>query len=131
MSTGVEFFLAPLEHLLGFCQRERHHKEDMAVKAEEKRQDALQAMHLALTTTRKYQDAQPNGVDRDKQIELSDLWATAAIKSRTYIGDATPWNMDKAKYWLEQFKRSDKELQEEGLDLASVETRINELIRQH
>jgi hypothetical protein len=130
MSTGLEIFLSPLEHLLGFMQRERHHKEDMAVKAEEKRQEALSAMHLALVTTQRYQDEQPAGVDREKQLELSGLWADAAIKSRSFIEDATPWNMDKAEYWFRKFKYSDEELRERRLDLAAVQERIDELIRQ-
>ena len=111
-------------------QRERHHKEDMAAKSEQKRQEALKAMRLALTTTHKYQEAQPDGVDREKQIELSELWADAAIKSRTFIEGATPWFLEKADYWLGKFKCSYEELREKGLDLASVQRRIDELIKQ-
>jgi len=84
--TDLAVLLVPLQGLLGLFQRERHHNEDEERRAEAERQEALKAMYLALVTTRRYIEAQPEGVDREKQLELSNLWATAAIKSRLLSG---------------------------------------------
>jgi hypothetical protein len=82
-----------------------------------------------------YQDAQPNGVDRDKHLELSQLWNTAAIKSRFYLNQKgsdseQAWMLDKAAYWLKQINWSDEEAIRRGIDLDSVEQRIRTLIEQ-
>ena len=108
--------LPALGNLLGFFQKDQQHADDRNMNLEEKRQDALQAMYAALVTTHRYQDAQPNGVDREKQLELSQLWANAAIKSRAYLQE-NPWMMDKAQYWLDQIKWSDENVKSRGIDL--------------
>jgi hypothetical protein len=127
--------LPALGNLLGFFQKDQQHSDDRNFKLEEKRQDALQAMYAALVTTRRYQGGQPNGVDREKQLELSQLWATAAIKSRAYLQEnegqfQEPWMMDKAQYWLDQIKWSDEKVKSRGIDLNTVEMRIRTLIEQ-
>lgn len=127
--------LGPLQGLLGFFQNERHYKEEKETKNEAKRQEALQAMYLALTTTHRYLEAQPMGVDRDRQLELSNLWATAAIKSRVYLSNAKhrmpePWMLEKAQYWLDKIKWPEQKVRDIGIDLATVEQRIRELIAQ-
>jgi hypothetical protein len=125
--------LPALGNLLNFFQKDQQHAEDRNLHLEDKRQDALKAMYTALITTHRYQDAQPNGVNRDKQLELSDLWATAAIKSRVYLQEKgsqfqEPWMMDKAQYWLDQIKWSDEKVTERGIDLETVGERIRTLI---
>ena len=127
--------LPALGNLLNFFQKDEQHAKDQNLHLEEKRQDALQAMYAALITTHRYQDAQPNGVERDKQLELAQLWATAAIKSRVYLQEKgpqfqEPWMMDKAQYWLDQIKWSDEKVKERGIDLDTVEARIRTLIEQ-
>jgi hypothetical protein len=125
--------LPALGNLLNFFQKDQQHTADRNLHLEEKRQEALQAMYEALTTTYRYQNAQPNGVDRDKQLELSQLWAAAAIKSRIYLHEKAPqfqepWMMDKAQYWLDQIKWSDEKVKERGIDLDTVAVRIRKLI---
>jgi hypothetical protein len=127
--------LPALGSLLNFFQKDHQQAEDRNLRLEEKRQDALQAMYAALTTTHRYQDAQPNDVDRDKQLELSQLWATAAIKSRIYLQDKGPqfqasWMMDKAEYWLNKIEWSEEKVKAKGIDLDTVATRIRLLIDQ-
>jgi hypothetical protein len=127
--------LPALGNLLNFFQKDQQHAEDQNLNLEENRQEALQAMYAALITTHRYQDAQPNGVDREKQLELSQLWATAGIKSRVYLQkkgtqSQEPWIMDKAQYWLDRIKWSDEKVKERGIDLEAVESRIRTLIEQ-
>jgi hypothetical protein len=128
--TGLEVLLAPLQGLLEFFQKDRHHVEDLSQKVEEKRQDALRAMYSALVTTHKYIEAQPDGMDRDKQLELSKLWADAAISSRTYLETDEPWIMEKANYYLSKIEWPHDRVVEAGIDLETVEKRISELIKQ-
>jgi hypothetical protein len=128
--TGLELLLAPLQGLLDFFQKDRHHVEDRSQKIEEKRQDALRAMYNALVRTHKYIDAQPDGMDRDKQLELSKLWADAAISSRTYLKTEEPWIMEKANYYLSKIEWPHDRVVETGIDLATVEKRISQLIKQ-
>jgi hypothetical protein len=128
--TGLEVLLAPLNGLLEFFQKDRHHVEDLSQKVEEKRQDALHALYSALTTTHKYIDAQPDGIDREKKIELSKLWADAAISSRTYFEDGEPWMMEKANYYLSKMEWPHERVVQAGIDLKTVEERINQLIKQ-
>ncbi|WP_263378457.1 hypothetical protein [Granulicella paludicola] len=130
MANELAITVPALLGLLAYFQHDRHHDEDHGLKTDEKRKDALQAMQLALATTIKYQEAQPNGVDREKENELADLWRTAAIKSQTYIGEATPWNLEKATYWSNRLKEPDESLRERQLDIASVQKRIDDLILQ-
>jgi hypothetical protein len=92
-------------------------------------------MYAALITTRRYQEAQPNGVDRDKQLKLSRLWATAAIKSRVFVRkkgrrSQEQWMMYKAQYWLDHVKWSDEMVKERGIDFDEVEGRIRMLIEE-
>jgi hypothetical protein len=128
--TDLAILLTPPQGLLGFFQHERHQNEDQERLAEAERQEALKAMYLALVTTRKYTEAQPEGVDREKQLELSNLWATAAIKSRRYFQEAMPWNMTKAAYWLDDIKWPEEKVKAMGIDLVTVEAKIAELIQQ-
>jgi len=126
----ISILLAPLEGLLGFFQRERHHTDEEARHSEAHRQEALQAMYTALITTRKYTEAQPGQIDRDKQFELSGLWANVAIKCREYLQEEMPWTMEKSRYWLDEIKWPEERVKSAGIDLVTVEARIAELMRQ-
>jgi hypothetical protein len=128
--TDLAVLLGPLQGLLGYFQREHHHDDEEERHAEAERQEALQAMYQALITTKKYQELQPHGVDRAKQLELSNLWAAAAIKSRRYLQEAMPWNLEKANYWLDEIKWPEEKVKARGIDLATVEATIAELIQQ-
>lgn len=128
--TGLEVLIVPLQKFLDFLQKDRHHAEDLAQKKEEQRQGALHALYQALITTHKYIDAQPHGIDREKKLELSKLWADAAISSRTYLESDEDWIMSKASYYLSQIEWPRDEVVKAGIDLTSVEKRISELINQ-
>lgn len=122
--------ISAIANVLGLFQKDSYHDDDLNRHFEEKRQEALQAMYTALIATRQYQEAQPKGVDRSKQFELSNLWATAAIKSKSFVAEAMPMNLAKARYWLDRIKASDEQVKAEGIDLDTVEMRIRELIEQ-
>ena len=126
--TGMEVLLAPLQGLLGYFQKERHASSEEDRYAEAQRQEALQAMYVALVATKKYQES--SHPHRDKELELSQFWATAAIKSRKYLKEASAMNYDKARYWLEQLKWPEQTVKAKGIDLTTVEARIRELLDQ-
>lgn len=128
--AGIEVVLAPLQGLLGFFQKERHERLHNAQLAETQRQEALQAMYAALVATKRCQELNSQAPDRARELELSQLWATAAIKSRTYVKEATGWNANKAEYWLSQMKWPDEAVRAKGIDLATVEARILQLMAQ-
>jgi hypothetical protein len=97
-----EVLLGPLNGLLDYFQKNRQNSSDEARHAEAQRVEGLQAMFAALIAAKKYQES--NQIDRAKEFELSELWATAAIKSRKYLQEASAMNYEKARYWLDKLK---------------------------
>lgn len=128
MIAGLEVLLVPLENLLGYFQKNRQAADDAHYRDETQRQECLQVMYTALIATRRYEEL--NQPDREKEFELSQLWAAVAIKSRTYFRESMPMFEEKARYWLEQIKWPDEVVVERGIDLETVEARIAELMRE-
>lgn len=126
--AGVGILLAPLNGLLNFFQKERHHSTEQEQYAEERRKEALEAMYAALLATRKYQENNVFTVDRDKEYEISQLWATAAIKSRKYFTEVANKNATKALYWLQKDKWPHDVVVERGIDLTTIEAQIRHLM---
>jgi hypothetical protein len=127
--TSLSLFIAPLQELLNYFQRDRLHSTDGQQKAEENRKGALDAIYAALVTTSKYLEDQPDGMDRAKQLELSQLWAQAAIKSRTYFStDDRKWMAEKADYYLTKMKWPNSHVTAKRIDLVTVQERVKELI---
>ena len=125
--TGLAVLLGPLQGLLGFFQKNREMDNADHRYEEEQRQACLQAMYAALIATMRYQEL--NQSDRSKELELSQLWATVAIKSRQYFKESLPMFEEKARYWLEQIKWPENVVVERGIDLKTVEAHISRLMR--
>jgi hypothetical protein len=58
------------------------------------------------------------------------MWATAAIKSRKCLKEASAQNYDKARSWLERLKWPEETVRAMGIDLTTVEARLKELMEQ-
>lgn len=119
---------APLEHLLGYAQRERHHKDKMTEKHAVQRREALEAIYLAICETRKYQEFSGRNRDREKEYELAKLWSLASIKSQGYLGDFTLLSYDKAMYWTSQLKWPQEKIFAKRIDLESIESKYRSLL---
>ncbi len=126
--TGLEVLIAPLQGLLGYFQKNREMDNAGHRYEEEQRQECLHAMYAALIATMRYQEL--NQSDRAMELELSQLWATVAIKSRTYFRESLPMFEEKARYWLEQIKWPDNVVIERGIDLKTMEAHISQLMRE-
>jgi hypothetical protein len=116
--------LAPLQGLLTYFQKDRHVRDD-------KKDAALLAIKKALIESRKYVELSDGEscFDREKEYDLSQLWADAAVKAR-YVGRDLALRLnDKSAYWSEEFKWSREEVLARRIDFASVEAAVNELLR--
>src|SRR3954465_12797084 len=69
--SGFEVLLAPLNGLLDFFQKNRHHASEEARHAEAQRQEALQAMYIALVATKKYQESNVHTEIRNLNLRSS------------------------------------------------------------
>jgi hypothetical protein len=120
--------LGPLQALASFFQKERHYDDSQYRYAEARRREALQAMYSALIATRMYVESIPSTPDRQRELELSELWATAAIKSRGFVDVMVSANQTKARYYADKLKWSRDEVLAKGIDLSSMEEKISRLI---
>ena len=116
--------LNPLQGLLTYFQKDRHVRDD-------KKDAALLAMKKALIESRKYVEFSEgkNCFDREKEYELAQLWADAAVKVRYASEDLAMRLNDKSAFWSDQFKWSRKEILERRIDFDSVEASINDLLQ--
>lgn len=128
MVVEASTFIGPLKALLSMFQKERHYNDAKYIAAEEKRKIALQSMYAAYIETKKYIES--GSSDRNKELDLSQLWAEAAIKSRGYTDVMVSANSTKAKYYANQFKWSKEEIREKGIDLETIEKRLLELVNE-
>ena len=113
--------LAPLQGLLTYFQ------EDHRVR-EEKKDAALLAIKTALIESRKYVELS-GGCDREKEYDLAQLWADAAVKARHASQDLAERLNDKSAYWSGNLEWSREEVLARRIDFASVEAAVNELLR--
>jgi hypothetical protein len=74
--------------LLSYFQKESHASSEEDRHGEAQRHEALQGMYTALVATKRYQEFNDGAQDRDKERELSQLWATPAIKPRKYFKES-------------------------------------------
>jgi hypothetical protein len=116
-------FVAPLQKLLSTFQTERHYLDG-------KTDEALLAMQAALIKTKKYLEESKGKkcFDREREYELSQLWADAAIKARYASSDLSSRLSDKSLYWSDQFEWSADEVREKGIELSSLQEKIQTLL---
>jgi len=121
MNGIASIFLGPLQGLLNTFQSERHYKDD-------KKDEALHAIHTALLETKKYIELS-NGVEnREKEYELAQLWADASVKSRYASEELMERLRDKSKYWADTIEWSRDEIIEKNIDFESIEKQLDELL---
>jgi len=121
MNGIASVFLGPLQGLLSTFQSERHYKDD-------KKDEALNAIHKALLETKKYIELSNGVEDREKEYELAQLWAGASVKSRHANQELMERLRDKSKYWADTIEWSREEVLEKKIDFESIEKQINELL---
>ena len=130
MPLELTTLLSPLQSLLNVFQKERHYYEQSERYDEKQRKEAFQAIYLALTETRKYLKDNCEKPDRDRELELSKLWATSAIKSRRFCDDMVCPSSNKAMYWASELKWPHEIVLDKGIDLESIEAKIKQLIEE-
>ncbi len=127
MAEGLSVLFGPLQSLLGYFQRDRYYKD-------EKKDAALLAINHALIETKKYLEKNrgKEDPDREKEYELSELWAQAATKARYASTDLAGRLQDKSAYWSEslEFRWSSDEVLSRRIDIDSIEAQIKELLSQ-
>ena len=121
--ADLSVFLAPLQNLLGTFQKERHYRSD-------KKDAALLAIQKALIETKKYAEGSSGRkvVNREKEYELSQLWAEAAVKARHASQDLADRLNDKSLYWSDRFEWSREEILAKRIDFEAIERTIRELL---
>ena len=124
MNEIASVLLSPLQGLLTTFQSERHHKE--------KQQDeALIAIQKALIATRQYIELS-DGVkcaDREKEYEISQLWAEASVKSRHASEDLAMRLNDKSLYWSDNIEWSSQEVMDKGITLEEMQLQVESMLK--
>ncbi len=121
MSGSV--MLGPLQKLLEYFQRDRHHQS-------KQKDDALASLQLALTNTLQYVE-RSNGekcLDRETEYELSQAWGDAAIKMRHVSRELAERLDNKAQYWADQLKWSQEEVIDKRIRLTEMREELHRLI---
>jgi hypothetical protein len=123
MGATASIFLAPLQGLLNTFQSERHYRDD-------KIDEALLSIQKALIRSKQYAEAS-KGIkcyDRDKEFELSQLWADASVKARYASEDLAQRLHDKSLFWADKIEWSSNEVLDKGIDFDSIEQQIEKLL---
>jgi len=130
MPLDLTGFVKPLMALLHVFQRERHYKVQLKQQEEARRKEALKAVLDALAATRIYVAGLPDKYDRDREYELSELWAIAAIRCRRTLESVQDESLDKMRYWLDSIKWPQSVVKEKGIDLESMEAKFRALVEE-
>lgn len=109
MNGIPSIFLGPLQGLLNTFQSERHYKDD-------RKDEALHAIHKALLETKKYIELSNDIEDRETEYELAQMWADASIKSRYASEELAQRLQDKSKYWADTIEWSREEILAKNID---------------
>lgn len=116
--------ISPLQKLLDTFQRERHYKD-------QKKDEALLAIQHALIETRRYIE-ESGGVkceDREREYELSQLWAQASVKARHASSALAVRLNDKSMYWADELQWSQADVEKRGIELAEIQKQISVLLQ--
>lgn len=95
---------------------------------DQKMREALNAIHDAALETRGYQAVWKTKRDLNKEIELSKKWAKAAAKMAECD---TRWSKIaklKDDYWSDPDKWTDQQIEDAGIDLKEVTSKVEDLL---
>jgi hypothetical protein len=120
MTAGeVSVFLGPLQTLLKYLQKDRHHRS-------EAKDAALLALDEALLATKKYLELTRE--DRTEEYRLASLWGAAAVKARHASTELAVRLQDKSVYWSDRFKWSREEVIRRRIDFDALERDFRRLL---
>jgi hypothetical protein len=121
---GLSSLLSPLQNLLTTFQAERHYQD-------EKKDSALSAINTALIETKKYieESEGKRNIDRDKEYELSRLWADAAMKARYANADLAARMHDRSLYWADDLEWPQDAILDKGIDIDSIQKTVKDLLK--
>jgi hypothetical protein len=124
MPTDASVLLGPLKSLLDWAQKNRMHKDQQT-------DAALMAINRALHASMRYVETQRGSdtPDRDRELELAEMWSEAAAKARYASEDLMNRLQDKSVYWRKELKWSREEVVAKKIDFDSVERSFNELLQ--
>lgn len=120
---GASVVIAPLQGLLSYFQRDRHHRDSQ-------KDDALNALYLAVSRTLEYleQSGGEKCFDRSEEFELSRLWGDAAQKVRHVSRGLALRLHDKADYWADQLEWSSEEVKTRQIELKRIRDELRRLL---
>lgn len=123
MSVEASVLLDPLRGLLQWFQRNRIHKS-------ERKDAALEAIYKALFASLRYVDEQreSNQPDRQREFELAELWADAAVKVGHASQQLSLRLHDKSIYWASSIKWSREEVLLKRIDFEAVQHELKALL---
>ncbi len=123
MNGIASVFLGPLQNLLNYLQKDRHHRDAQ-------KDAALHAIEQAIIETERYLEKSGGQKchDREQEFELSKLWSDASIKARHVSSEIAIRLNDKSSYWSDRFEWSADEVIGRGVDLASIRLQVRNLL---
>lgn len=112
-----------LSNLLEYFQNERHARTNVE-------RNILEAIHKAVHETNKYlRNYKPNSVrNTDVEMELSNLWALAAIAARDLSKKLAEKYYIKSNYWRDPDKWTFSRIRKSGIALEDIEKELMRLI---
>ncbi|TWT17110.1 hypothetical protein FQY83_17375 [Luteimonas marina] len=116
--------LTPLQKLLEFFQKDRHHKDAQ-------KDAALLAVSEAINATLKYEEESggQKGFDRAQEYKLSQLWSDASVKVRHISRDLSRRLGEKTEYWADKLEWAPSELVERKIRLVEIRQAFRDLLR--
>src|SRR5687768_14984735 len=124
MTAEASVLLGPLQNLLGWFQKNRMHKDAQ-------KDAALEAINKALFASMKYVEEQRDvgQQDRARELELAELWAHAAAKTRHASEELGMRLQDKSVFWTMQIKWSREEVLLKRIDFEAIQHEIKQLLK--
>jgi BMFP domain-containing protein YqiC len=117
----IDILTNALNNFLIYLQNER-------IAKDKNYDEALLAILEALTETQTYLEDDSNTErNRVKELELSKLWDTAAIKIRKFDAELADEMKYKGLYWLERLDLSRRELYKKGIALRQIRQKYERL----
>ena len=95
---------------------------------DQKMRDALTAIHNAALETKGYQAVWETKRDIYREIELSKMWAKAAAKVAECDSQWSRIAKLKDDYWRDPDKWTDRQIEEAGIELGAVISKVEELL---
>lgn len=123
LSATAPLLLSSLHSLLAWFQKNRLHTDRQI-------DEALDAINKALIASMKYVEEcqSPTALDRSREFELAELWATASARVRHVSQDLATRLHDKSIYWRQPMKWSRDEVVNRKIDFESVQQEFAKLL---